>query len=183
VRDRAEGDDDGARRQRSDLAFEVPVTAPDFVRQRLVGRRQALHGIADPAIDEAQAIARAERLRARGESFGMEDAIEQEAGMVAGKRATRAVGSVLTRREADDQQAVTCAAEWRNRQAVIVRVPGLYGVAVTREPRAQPAERLEGRARRPGAAYRALNCASSVDPRMAGIDELPPLTVCVTSSK
>jgi hypothetical protein len=28
-----------------------------------------------------------------------------------------------------------------------------------------------------------LNCASSVDPRIAVIEELPPDTVCVTSSK
>jgi len=39
---------------------------------------------------------------------------------------------------------------------------------------------IEGRAR---ALQRALNCASSVEPRMAVIDELPPVTVWVTASK
>jgi hypothetical protein len=181
--DRAKGDDDGARRQRGNLAYEIPVAAPDFVGQRLVGRRQAFHGVADPAIDEAQAIARTDRLGPRREAFGMQGTIEQEARVVPRERAARAVCTVLSRREADDEQAVARTAERRNRQAVIVRMFGFYRIAKAREPRAEPAIRLEWRAMRPCARYRALNCASSVEPRMAVIDELPPLTVCVTTSK
>ncbi len=66
-----------------------------------------------------------------------------------------------------------------------------------RRARIRPGDRRARRASRPRSArllrrrspalrrasQRALNCASSVEPRIAVIEEFPPLTVCVTSSK
>ena len=100
--------------------------------------------------------------------------------MIAGERPPRAVGPVPAGRQPDDEQAGPPAAERRDRPAVIVRMLGLDGVEVPREARAEPTARVE---RGPGPLQRALNCASSVEPRIAVIEEFPPFTVCVTSSK
>ena len=100
--------------------------------------------------------------------------------MVAGKGPPGAVCSVAAGRQPDDEQAGPPAAERRDRPAVVVRMLGLDGVEVACEARAEPAARVE---RGPGPLQRALNCASSVEPRIAVIEELPPVTVCVTSSK
>ena len=104
--------------------------------------------------------------------------------MVAGERTSRAVRTVQAWREADDEQPVSCMPKGCNRPAVIVRMLVTDVVKKARESRAPPAGRIERGARgRTPALHRALNCASSVDPRIAVIEELPPLTVCVTSSK
>ncbi len=103
--------------------------------------------------------------------------------MVARERATGAVGAVLARRKPHDQQPVARAAEGRYWAAVVVRMLRADGVEVAREPRAEPATRLERLSDTNRPVHRALNCASSVDPRIAVMDELPPVTVCVTSSK
>jgi hypothetical protein len=100
--------------------------------------------------------------------------------VVAGKGPPGAVCPVPAGRQPDDEQAGPPAAERSDRPAVVVRMLGLDGVEVAREARAEPAARVE---RGPGPLQRALNCASSVEPRIAVIEELPPVTVCVTSSK
>jgi hypothetical protein len=104
--------------------------------------------------------------------------------MVAGEWPARAVGAMQSWSKPDHQQPVARAAERRDRPAVIRRMRAGDGGQMTRQARAEPAARLERRARKnPDPFQRALNCASSVDPRMAVIEELPPFTVCVTSSK
>ncbi len=100
--------------------------------------------------------------------------------MIAREGPAGAISAMLSRRESDHEKAVAQAAERRDRPAMVVRVLGPDRVEVTREARAEPAARVEIG---PGALQRALNCASSVEPRIAVIDELPPVTVCVTSSK
>ena len=104
--------------------------------------------------------------------------------MVAGEGPAGPIGTVEPRRQADDQEPMAPAAKGSHRQAVIIRVGGFHRVAESGEARAEPAVRLE-RLPAPTARLlqRALNCASSVDPRIAVIEELPPDTVCVTSSK
>jgi hypothetical protein len=103
--------------------------------------------------------------------------------MVAGERPAGAVGAMQARREPDDQQPVAHGAEGRHGPAVVIRMRDPHGVQVARETRAEPAARLESPAGADCPAHRALNCASSVEPRIAVSDELPPVTVCVTSSK
>ena len=110
----------------------------------------------------------------------MQRAVQEDAGVVAREGPPRAVGSVTAGSQPDDQQSMAPAAERRDGAAMVVGVLGLDGVEVAREARTEPAMRVEGGA---GPLQRALNCASSVEPRIAVIDELPPVTVWVTSSK
>ena len=114
----------------------------------------------------------------------MQGAVKEDAGVIARERPPGAVRTVQPRREADDQQPVPRAPEWLDRPAMVIRMRQPDGFEVPREARAKPALRVErGARKRAGTPQRALNCASSVDPRMAVIEELPPVTVCVTSSK
>ena len=110
----------------------------------------------------------------------MQGAVEKNAGVVAGKWPAGAIGAMPARSEPYDEQPVQPAAEGSDRPAVVARMQRLDGVSMARQARAQAAVGVE---RDPGLLYRALNCASSVEPRIAVIDELPPVTVCVTSSK
>ena len=104
--------------------------------------------------------------------------------MIAGERASRAVSTVQARSKPDDEESVTRLPERRNRPAVIIRMRFADVVEETCETRTAPAARIELGARCDSPAlHRALNCASSVEPRIAVIEELPPVTVCVTSSK
>ncbi len=103
--------------------------------------------------------------------------------MVARERAAGAIGAMQARREPDHEQPVAPAAERGHGPAEIAGMRRPDGVEVAREARTETAVRLEGDAGAPRPFHRALNCASSVDPRIAVIDELPPFTVCVTSSK
>ena len=57
MRNPAQRNHDRARTQGPDLVFQVAIALPHLGRQRLVGRRQAFDGIADPAIRKAKAIA------------------------------------------------------------------------------------------------------------------------------
>jgi hypothetical protein len=80
--------------------------------------------------------------------------VQQQAGVIAGERPAGPVRAVHPRREADHEQPVAHAAEGRDRPAVVVGVGGADRVEVTREARAEPAERLEGRAvQRPAATH------------------------------
>ena len=105
--------------------------------------------------------------------------------MVAGEWPAGAIRAVHARREADDEQPMARAAEGSHGAAVISRMPRPDFIEEVCKTRAEPAIRIERRAlhARPSGAQRALNCASSVDPRIAVMDEVPAVTVWVTSSK
>ena len=96
---------DHTRRSAAKLGGEVAIAAPDFLRQGLVLRRQALYRVADAAVGQHQGIVGALGDRLAGEAEGMQRPVEQDARMIAGKRPSGAVGAVHARREADDQQA------------------------------------------------------------------------------
>ncbi len=184
MRNAAEGHDQGAFWQHGQFGLEISVAAANLGRQRLVARGQALHRIADAAIDETKAVAGRHGFRARGETVRVQRAVQQDSGVIAGKGSSGPVRAMQARRESHDQQAMTRAAEGRHRAAVILRMSVSHGVEKAGEPRAKPAIRIEAcalHARK--RAQRALNCASSVEPRMAVIEEVPAVTVCVTSSK
>ena len=76
----------------------------DFRRQRLVLRRHAAHGIADPAIDQRQPVVGPRLVDAVGKAVFEQRRVEQVAGVVAGEGPPGAVGALQARREADDQQ-------------------------------------------------------------------------------
>jgi hypothetical protein len=184
VGDPAQGDDHRAGGQDGELALEVAVAAANLVRGGPVRGRQALHRVRDAAIGELEAVAARQGNRVRGEARGVQRCIQQDARVVARERPPGAVGPVQSRRKADDEQARPTVAERRDGPAVVGGMLGGDAVEMARKPGAEPAAWLEGRTRRAARALqRALNCASSVDPRIAVMDELPPVTVCVTSSK
>jgi len=180
VGDLPKGHDDRTLRQPGELPDQVAIAPPHFVRIRPVAGRQALNRIADAAIPEAQSVMSRYRLRSRRESRGVQRAVQENPRVIAGEGPPRAIGAVPARCEADDEQPVAAAAEGRDRSAMVVRVLDPDDVEMARQAPAQAAVRLE---RAPRPPQRALNCASSVEPRIAVIDELPPVTVCVTSSK
>ncbi len=114
----------------------------------------------------------------------MERAVEQDAGVVAGKRSPGAIGAMQARRQANDQQPMTLASKRRDRPAVVLGMALADRLEKRGQPAAAPAVRIE----EPGdpahaRLQRPLNCASSVDPCIAVIDDVPDATVCVTSSK
>ena len=119
--------------------------------------------------------------------------------MIAGEGSAARVGSVKARCEADDDQPRLRIAERRDWCAVVI---GMFLAAVgekPREPRAIRAGSIEDDAvggpelvshqlilagALPRSYARALwNCPSSVEPFIAVTDDLPAVTVCVTSSK
>ena len=116
--------------------------------------------------------------------MGMQRPVEDETGVIAGEWPAGPVCAVHAGRETDDEQPMARAPEWWNRAAMVIGMllPDL--VEEAREAWAQPAEGLERCAAcLRHSPQRALNCASSVEPRIAVIDDVPAVTVCVTSSK
>jgi hypothetical protein len=114
--------------------------------QRLVAGRQALDRIADPAVEKAQPVSGGYGFRARGESMGVQRPIQEDTGMVAGKGSAGAIRAVQARGQPDYEQSVARAPEGRHRAAVILRVTPAHAIQKAREPRAEPAIRVERRA-------------------------------------
>ncbi len=147
VRDPAEGDDHGAARECMDFAHEIWVAAAHFVRLRLVAGRQALHGIADAAVEEPQSVARSGRLGARREARVVQRAVKQDSRVVAGKRPARPVGAVHSGGETHHEQARARCADGRDRPAMIIGVLAADDVEKPRESRAAAAAGIERRSR------------------------------------
>jgi hypothetical protein len=180
VRDGTERHDHAAGGQARKLPDQVAIAAPDFIRARPVAGRQALHGVADAAIEQPKPVIGRNRLGARREASRMQRAVQENARMVAREGSAGAISAMLSGRQADDEKSVAQAPERRDRPAMVMRMLGPDGVQVARQAWTEPAAWIEPG---PRTLQRALNCASSVEPRIAVIDELPPVTVCVTSSK
>jgi hypothetical protein len=108
----------------------------------------------------------------------MKGPVQDDSGVVAGEWPPGAIGAMLSRRETDDQQPVSGASEWRDRAAMISGVPLADLVEVSRQPFTTPAAGIELRAlAHRKAAQRTLNCASSVEPFIAVMEELPAVIV------
>jgi hypothetical protein len=182
--DSAERDDDGRCRQRSEFPDQVGVALPHFGRQWLVRGRQAFDRVRDAAVEELQSVAGRDGFRAARESMRVQRAVQQDARVIPGEWTPRAVGAMQAGRQADDQQAMWPASERRDGPTVVVRMPTDDLVEERRQPGAAPAVRIERRgALAPSGCQRTLNWASSVEPCMAVIDDVPAVTVCATSSK
>ena len=118
--DRAQREDDADARLLCEFRAQKFVARLDFQRQRLVGRRQAFHRVGDTRVEEPQFVIGGGRYGAARETILMQRLVEQYPGMIAGKRPTGAIGPVLARRQADDEQARVWVAERGNRPAEVV---------------------------------------------------------------
>lgn len=177
-------DDDSHSRQRGELSGQVGIAQPDLVRQRLVGWRQTLDCVRDPAVAQPQAVTRGQGFGAARKTVRMQRAVEQDAGVIAGKRSPGAIGAMQSRRQTNDQQPMTLASKRRNRPAVVAGMSLAHRLEKAGQPAAAAAIRIEESSDLAhGWLQRPLNCASSVDPCIAVIDDVPDATVCVTSSK
>ena len=81
------------------------VAGIDLRTDRLVVGRQALHGVGDAAVDQLEAIVSRFRMLARAETVLMQHLVQQDAGMIAGKRPARCDSPVHARRQSDYQEA------------------------------------------------------------------------------
>jgi len=126
VRDATEGDDHLQIRHGGQFGLEMAIALADFGGHRLVGRRQAAHGIGDATIGQLHQrvgpFVGAERLGDAGETETMQGRIEQFAGNVAAERSTGAIRPFFARPETDHQQARSERTEGRHRQGMPVGV-------------------------------------------------------------
>jgi hypothetical protein len=122
VRDFAETYNDRPIVQPLQFAPEVAVALTDFIGARFVLRWQAFHGIGYAAIVEFQAIITRRGFRPVAVTEFEKRPVEQDAGIIAGKRTPGGIGAVHARCEANDQQTCPGITEWGNRGAMITRM-------------------------------------------------------------
>ena len=85
-------------------ADEEVAAGRDLGRRRLVLGRHAAHCIADPAIDQFEAVVGACGIGAAGEAEIDQRRVEQVAGIVAGERPAGAVGAAQPGRQAEHEK-------------------------------------------------------------------------------
>jgi hypothetical protein len=125
-------EDGAARRNPRKVGRKIIVARADFRGQRLVARRQALHGVGDPAIDERQPVVARYGNGPGGVAIRVQHVVEQDARKVAGEGPSACIRAVHAGRKADDDEPRSRIAKGRHRSAEIIRVPGPHGVE---EPR------------------------------------------------
>ena len=85
------------------------VALADLGRRRLVGRRQAAHGVRDPAVIQAESrvcpAVGAKRFTGAGEPETVQCRVEQFPGHITCKWSPGAVGTTFARPEADDEKS------------------------------------------------------------------------------
>lgn len=106
MRDAAQGNNGAELFHFSDGRREKIATGSYLFRCWLVLWRNTAHCISDPAVDEFQPIARVRAVITARKAKLAERFIEQHAGIIACERPTGAIGSLESRREANDQH--TC---------------------------------------------------------------------------
>ena len=129
--------------QTRQLGCQKAVAFADFGGFRLVGGRQAFHRVGDAAADELQAIVGGYRLRRAGVAKPVQGLVQQYPGMVAGERASAAVGAVHARCEADDQQGRCRVAKRRHRARVVIGMLRAHLVEKVGEAWTGPAVRIK----------------------------------------
>jgi len=88
---------------------------------RLVRRGQALDHVGNSTIKKPQSISRMERLCGGTQPVAVQGFVEQTAGMVTGKGSTGGVGSMLSRRKANNQKAGVTVTKRRYGPAEVIR--------------------------------------------------------------
>src|SRR5450755_3338207 len=91
VRDPTQCENRRAGGQRGKLGGKIGIAVSDFLRQRLVTRRQALDCVGDPGADQLQAVVDARRRWTRRESEFEQCGVQENAGIVSGERATAGI--------------------------------------------------------------------------------------------
>ena len=177
VRDSPERDDHTHTFQLRELGLQVDVAAADFVRQGLVLRWHAFDGVSDTRITQLQGIVGGDGTSTGAETELMQRFIEQNSGVISGERPPRAIRAVQAGCEANDQDARVCRAKRRDRARPVVRVAAMYFGKEGSKTWAAGAIRIVDYLRA------AANCASSVEPLSAVVDDVPAQTTWVTSSK
>ena len=138
VRDAPEREHRAAGGEVGEFRRKIRVAVTDFRRQWLVRRRQALHRIGDPALDEREPILPIERHRSRCEAVAVQRPVEQDARMVAGERSPGGIRAVQAGREPDDDEARVLRAEGCDGPAEVGRLGFAHLVEKAGEASAAP---------------------------------------------
>jgi hypothetical protein len=126
VSNATEGHHNGIVGQRPELIGKKLITRIDFGTDRFVVRRQALHGVGDAAIDEFETIIERLRMFARPEAVLVKHLVEQDAGMIACKRAARSIGTMHTGSQAYNKEARIQGSKRRHRTTIIIRISPIH---------------------------------------------------------
>ena len=117
--DLAKADDDTSARQSLNLRGQMARAVANLLGKRLIAGRGATDDGGDPGMAEFETVITRDGLWFGGESEVMQDGIHEVAGSVAGEATAGAVGSVGTRREADDEDSGSGVAKSGNRASPI----------------------------------------------------------------
>lgn len=145
MRDRAKRQDRRPLAQRRELERKVTVARADFHWQRTILRRQTLHCVSNPAVNEAESVVGIVRYRARGKTVLMQRFIKKLPCEVAGKRATCTIRAVLARREPNDQQPSSHRSKRRHGSRMVSRKLFADRIEMASKPRAAAARLGETR--------------------------------------
>ena len=122
MRQFAKRHDNRRLRQPGQLLLQILIALPDLFQQRLVLRWQTLYRIGNPAIPQLKCIMPGDRFRMITEAEVKQGAIQQDTGIIPGKRTATGVGSMHAGRQPDDQQARIAVSEGSHRSGMVVRM-------------------------------------------------------------
>ena len=101
----AQGDDDRGIRQPVQFSAQIAVAGRDLLEHWFVLRRQTFNGIGDPATAQFQAVVARHRYGFVAVAEFIQRFVQQDAGIVTGKRAPGGIGAMHAGCQPDDQQA------------------------------------------------------------------------------
>ena len=139
VGDDSQRENHGAIGHCGNFVAQVRIAAPYFSGQRRILRWQAFHGVGNAAAGETQAVFYIRRHGLIRETEAAQRVVEQDAGVVAGKRPPRPVCTVHAWRQAHDQQPGARRAERAYGPGVVIRVACTHPIEMMRQPRAPAA--------------------------------------------
>ena len=142
-RDFAEADHDTDARESLNFSREVGAAVANLLGQRLIARRSAANDGGDPGVAKLEAIVAIGGTRFTREAKLVENGVHEVAGAVAGEWPAGAVGSVSSRRKAEDEDASTRITETGDRTCPVrlVLIGAAFGLTdvatVTAKARAE----------------------------------------------
>ena len=89
----------------SDRGFQIIAAGRDFLRRGFVVRRNAAHGIGNPAVEQLQPVVGAGGVMTAREAEFSQSRVKEIAGVVAGERPPGAVGAAQPGGKAHDQKS------------------------------------------------------------------------------
>ena len=124
--DFAKGQDQCPPAQCTDFTAQIIITHPDLFPGGFIFRRQAFYRIGDTAIFQPQFIIAMGGLGLVTETEVMECLVQQDPGIISGKRPAGGIGTVHTGGQADYQQPGIGDAERRDGTGMVVRILPAY---------------------------------------------------------